>query len=80
MINAVKENSNISVLVILYLIFIDAKRKQFYNRLMPSQKMISFRCHRSLYRRLNTFAQLRHIDRTSALKLALHYYLNHRHM
>jgi len=45
---------------------------------MPSPKMISFRCHRNLFRRLSIFANLRNIDRTSALKLALHYYLNFR--
>ena len=43
---------------------------------MPSLHMITFRCGESLFRRLEQFARRRGIDRTSVLKLALHYYLN----
>ncbi len=38
--------------------------------------MITFRCAETLYQRLETFARQRQLDRTSVLKLALHYYLN----
>lgn len=44
---------------------------------MPSLHMITFRCGESLFLRLEQFARSRGIDRTSVLKLALHYYLNH---
>ena len=44
---------------------------------MNSLHMISFRCRAELLARLERFAQARGIDRTSALKLALHFYLNH---
>ncbi len=43
---------------------------------MPALHMITFRCEASLYERLETFARQRELDRTSVLKLALHYYLN----
>ena len=43
---------------------------------MPSLHMITFRCGESLFLRLEQFARSRGIDRTSVLKLALHYYLN----
>jgi predicted transcriptional regulator len=43
---------------------------------MSSLKMITFRCPAELFRKLEHFAQSRSIDRTSALKLAIHYYLN----
>lgn len=38
--------------------------------------MITFRCQGQQVDRLDHFAQKRMIDRTSALKLALQYYLN----
>ena len=38
--------------------------------------MITFRCKWDLFERLEKFAIERNIDRTSAIKLALHYYLN----
>ncbi len=38
--------------------------------------MITFRCTQSLFRRLEHFALSRNIDRTSVLKLALHFHLN----
>lgn len=38
--------------------------------------MITFRCSSDLFKRLEQFAANRSIDHTSALKLALHYYLN----
>lgn len=44
---------------------------------MPSLHMITFRCGESLFLRLEQFALRHGIDRTSVLKLALHYYLNH---
>ncbi len=40
--------------------------------------MITFRCRNELFSRLEQFARSRNIDRTSVLKLALHFYLNHR--
>lgn len=40
--------------------------------------MITFRCRRELFERLEAFSAERGIDRTSVLKLALHYYLNSR--
>lgn len=43
---------------------------------MPSLHMITFRCQQALFERLEKFAQERGLDRTSVLKLALHYYLN----
>ena len=43
---------------------------------MPTLLMITFRCENALFERLEDFAQQRNIDRTSVLKLALHYYLN----
>lgn len=43
---------------------------------MPSLHMITFRCGEALFLRLEQFARSRGIDRTSVLKLALHYYLN----
>lgn len=43
---------------------------------MPSLHMITFRCGESLFLRLEQFALRHGIDRTSVLKLALHYYLN----
>ena len=43
---------------------------------MSSLKMITFRCPEDLFRKLEQFAMNRSIDRTSALKLAIHYYLN----
>lgn len=38
--------------------------------------MITFRCDEALFERLERFSLERNIDRTSVLKLALHYYLN----
>ena len=43
---------------------------------MPALHMITFRCKESLFERLEEFARQRGLDRTSVLKLALHYYLN----
>lgn len=38
--------------------------------------MITFRCRSALYERMESFSLARNLDRTSVLKLALHYYLN----
>lgn len=43
---------------------------------MADLLMITFRCRWDLFERLERFAIERNIDRTSAIKLALHYYLN----
>lgn len=43
---------------------------------MNNLHMITFRCRAELFERIERFAQARNIDRTSVLKLALHYYLN----
>ena len=43
---------------------------------MNNPHMITFRCRAELFERIERFAQARNIDRTSVLKLALHYYLN----
>ena len=43
---------------------------------MPALHMITFRCQNDLFERLEHFARQRQLDRTSVLKLALHYYLN----
>lgn len=43
---------------------------------MDTLHMITFRCHSELYERLESFAAEHQLDRTSILKLALHYYLN----
>ena len=43
---------------------------------MTTLQMLSFRCRVELFRKLEQFATTRHIDRTSALKLAVHHYLN----
>ena len=43
---------------------------------MPALHMITIRCDAELFQRLEEFARQREIDRTSVLKLALHYYLN----
>ncbi len=45
---------------------------------MPNLLMITFRCRPELFARLEKFAVERNIDRTSAIKLALHFYLNRR--
>ncbi len=45
---------------------------------MPNLLMITFRCRQELFTRLEKFAIERNIDRTSAIKLALHFYLNRR--
>ena len=45
---------------------------------MADLLMITFRCKWELFERLEKFAIERNIDRTSAIKLALHYYLNRR--
>lgn len=44
---------------------------------MNNLHMITFRCRTDLFERLEQFAKSRNIDRTSVLKLALHFYLNH---
>ena len=43
---------------------------------MANLFMITFRCRWDLFERLERFSLERNIDRTSAIKLALHYYLN----
>lgn len=43
---------------------------------MADLLMITFRCKWELFERLEKFAIERNIDRTSAIKLALHYFLN----
>lgn len=43
---------------------------------MPALHMITFRCKAELFQKLENFARQRELDRTSVLKLALHYYLN----
>ncbi len=43
---------------------------------MSRYQTITFRCREEIYNRLEQFAQKYGIDRTSAIKLALHYYLN----
>ncbi len=43
---------------------------------MSRSQTITFRCREELFERLEHFAQKHGIDRTSAIKLALHYYLN----
>ncbi len=43
---------------------------------MPAPHMITFRCRKNLFERLENFARQRNLDRTSVLKLALFYYLN----
>ncbi len=42
---------------------------------MNTLHMVTFRCHTKLLARLERFANRFHIDRTSVLKLALHYHL-----
>ncbi len=42
---------------------------------MTTTHMLTFRCHDKLFARLEAYARRHHIDRTSVLKLALHYYL-----
>ncbi|MBQ3526699.1 MAG: hypothetical protein Q4A24_09450 [Akkermansia sp.] len=44
---------------------------------MTTLKMITFRCREELFRKLEEFARMRQIDRTSVLKLAIHFHLNH---
>ena len=44
---------------------------------MADLLMITFRCKWELFERLEKFAIERNNDRTSANKLALHYFLNH---
>ncbi len=43
---------------------------------MSRYQTITFRCKEEVYNRLEQFALKYGIDRTSAIKLALHYYLN----
>lgn len=43
---------------------------------MNALRIITFRCHSELFARLEKFARARNLDRTSVLKLALHFYLN----
>ncbi len=43
---------------------------------MSRYQTITFRCKEDIYNQLEEFAQKHGIDRTSAIKLALHYYLN----
>lgn len=44
---------------------------------MNALRMITFRCDHPLYSRMDGFSGSHEIDRTSILKLALHFYLNH---
>ncbi len=43
---------------------------------MSRYQTITFRCKEEIFNRLEQFALKHGIDRTSAIKLALHYYLN----
>ncbi len=43
---------------------------------MSRYQTITFRCKEDIYNQLEEFALKYGIDRTSAIKLALHYYLN----
>ncbi len=43
---------------------------------MSRYQTITFRCREDVFERLESFAARHGIDRTSAIKLALHYYLN----
>ncbi len=43
---------------------------------MSRYQTITFRCKEDIFNRLEQFAEKYGIDRTSAIKLALHYYLN----
>ena len=45
---------------------------------MTAIHMITFRCERELFEKLEQFATTHHSDRTSVLKLALHYFCNSR--
>lgn len=46
---------------------------------MNTLRMITFRCEIPLYFRLQGFCKNRTLDRTSLLKLALHFFLNRAH-
>ena len=59
-----------------HITFLANRLKSGHTRSMPALHMITFRCDGALFKRLEEFAQQREIDRTSVLKLALHYYLN----
>ncbi len=43
---------------------------------MSRYQTITFRCKEEIFNQLEQFAEKYGIDRTSAIKLALHYYLN----
>ena len=43
---------------------------------MRALHMITFRCRSALYTRIEGFSAMRNLDRTSVLRMALHYYLN----
>lgn len=45
---------------------------------MNTLHMITFRCGHPLYGRMELFCDAQNIDRTSVLKLALHFFLNQR--
>ncbi len=45
---------------------------------MNTLHMITFRCHSPLYSRMELLCHARDLDRTSILKLALHFFLNQR--
>lgn len=45
---------------------------------MNTLYMITFRCDKTLYARIEGFSYDRNLDRTSVLKMALHFYLNAR--
>lgn len=50
-----------------------------HDNVMTKLHMVTFRCSTELFERLEKFAVERDIDRTSVLKLAVHYYLNCHH-
>lgn len=45
--------------------------------IMNDLRMITFRCDHPLYNRMEGFGGNYELDRTSVLKLALHFFLNH---
>ncbi len=47
-----------------------------HDNTMVNRHMVTFRCSEELFKRLEAFAIERNIDRTSVIKLAVHYYLN----
>lgn len=43
---------------------------------MKPLHMITFRCRQELFKRLERYSQRHRLDRTSVIKLAVHYLLN----